>query len=422
MNYNQFFNHLSELISYRSIEGQKCADAPFGNEVKGVLEKFLSIASSFGFPTINYDNYGGEIYFGEGEEIGIIGHLDVVPTGIGWKSDPFSLVEEDGKLIGRGVLDDKGPSLLCLYALKALVDEGVEFKRKIRFFVGCNEGTGWKDVDYIKSKTNFPKYGFSPDGNFPVSYAEKGIFYVKIKLPKFKHFTALSGGTVINAVCDYASIKADQEVIDKKLLESLELSLKDGNTIESFGIGAHGSKPSQGKNALKPIFKYLQAMGENVFNLAENLFEDKIGISTFKNEQGVLTISPDLIVNNGDTQELWCDLRVPAPMNIEEIKPTLDKLNLAYTVTEKHPPFMVDKKGFLVNSLLNAYNEVNGTNKQPVALGGSTFARAFEQGCSFGLSDEKGTGGCHVSNEFVTKEHFIKSFEVYKKAIYNLVK
>ena len=422
MNYNLFFNHLSELISYKSIEGRKSTDAPFGCEVKGVLQKFLNIASSFGFSTINYDNYGGEVYFGKGEEIGIIGHLDVVPTGIGWKSDPFSLVEEDGKVIGRGVLDDKGPSLLCLYALKALVDEGVVFKRKIRFFIGCNEETGWQDVDYIKSKTNFPKYGFSPDGDFPVSYAEKGIFYVKIKLPKFKRFYELSGGTVINAVCDYASIKATETAIDENLLKSLGLSLKNGNTIESFGVGAHGSSPSQGKNALKPIFKYLQIMGENVFNLGENLFEDKIGLSAFKNEQGVLTISPDLIVNTEDGQELWCDLRVPAPMNIEEIKPTLDKLNLPYTVTEKHPPFMVDKKGFLVDSLLKAYNEVNGTDLQPIALGGSTFARAFEQGCSFGLSDKNGTGGCHMSNEFVTKEHFIKSFEVYKKAIYNLVK
>ena len=131
MNFNKFFSHLKTLISFESVLDKPTKDAPFGIENKRVLEYFLSLANEFGFKTINYDNYGGEIIIGEGEELGIMGHLDVVPVGDGWKTPPFTLTEIDGKLYGRGVEDDKGPTLLCLYAIKELVDEGVKFNKKI---------------------------------------------------------------------------------------------------------------------------------------------------------------------------------------------------------------------------------------------------------------------------------------------------
>ena len=103
--------------------------------------------------------------------------------GIGWNTDPFVLTKIDGVYYGRGVQDDKAPILACLYALKELKESGIAPKRKFRLIVGCNEESGWQDVEYIKKKTSLPEFGFSPDGNFPLSYAEKGILLVKIALP-----------------------------------------------------------------------------------------------------------------------------------------------------------------------------------------------------------------------------------------------
>lgn len=420
MDYNSFFNDLSNLIKFNSVESAPVGDAPYGEEVKASLLCFLEIAERMGFKTINYDNYGGELSYGEGEEIGIIGHLDIVPVGIGWDTDPFTLVEKDGKLYGRGVEDDKGPSLLCLYALKELIDEGVKFNRKIRLIIGCNEETRGTDVKYMKTKTTFPKYGFSPDGNFPLTYSEKGVYVLKLKLPKLKRFSELKGGTVINAVCDYASVKANADAIDVDLINKLGLKL-NGDIIESFGIGAHGSTPEEGKNAFYPLFKYMEEMGED-FAFADKLFLDQIGVSNFENEQGKLTVSPDLIVNGEDGLELWCDCRVPAPLNILEIAPIFDKIGVENSYFEKHTPFMVDKHGFLVQSLIKAYNEVTGENASPIPMGGSTYARAFEQGCAFGPAKKGGTGGAHQSNEHMTKEHLFKTYEIYKKAILNLIK
>lgn len=422
MNYSDFFNDLKNLISFKSVEGVPTKDAPFGEEVKDALVYFLDLAKKQGFETINYDNYAGEIIVGEGEELGIAGHLDVVPVGQDWKTNPFELTEIGDTLYGRGVEDDKGPTLLCYYAIKDLIEEGVKFNKKIRFFVCTNEETGWKDIEYLKTKTTFPKYGFSPDGDFPPSYAEKGIYIIKIKLPKLKGFSQFVGGTVINAVCDYATAKAEKELIDKDLLSSLGLNLKSNNVIESFGVGAHGSRPSLGKNALKPMFAYMQKKGENLNNLVQNLFDDEIGLSSFANEQGTTTISPNLIVSAENGLELWCDCRLPAPLTIDDIIPTLNKIGLEYAITEKHPPFLVDKKGFLVTALNDAFNRIAKTNLQPQALGGSTFARVFEQGCAFGVGMPNVMDSCHQSNESLTKKHLLDAYKIYKEAIYTLVK
>lgn len=421
MNYQEFFSDLKTLISFKSVQGKAEENAPFGIENKKALDFFLSVANRFGFTTINYDYYGGEVVYGEGEEIGIVGHLDVVPVGFGWNTDPFTLTEVDGWLYGRGIEDDKAPNLMCLYALKELKDEGVKFNRKIRLLIGCNEETGWEDIKYMKTKTTFPKYGFSPDSNFPLSYAEKGIYHLKVTLPTFKRFKNLKGGSAINAVCDYASVEVLDGAVNRELLTKYGLKL-NGNLIESFGLSAHGSAPHKGKNALYPIFKYLEDMGEDLYNLADLLFKDGIGLSKFENEQGLTTISPNIIENIDGKTLLSCDVRLPAPFEIKDIMENFALIKQDYQVIERHEPFMADKDGFLVNALLSAYNEVMQTNEKPKYQSGSTFARCFEVGCGFGFGDEKGSKGCHEANEGVSITHLKKSYEVYKKAIYNLVK
>ncbi len=202
-NFNEYITDLKTLISFKSVLSTPKADAPFGAGIKECLSFFLDLATKMGFETINYDNYAGEIAFGKGEEIGIIGHLDVVPIGIGWTTDPFTLIEKDGVYYGRGLSDDKTPLLSCLYALKELKDSGFSVNRKFRLIVGCDEESGWRDIEYLQTKTTLPKFGFSPDGNFPLTYAEKGIVEVSFSFPKLKNFTDVKGGTVDKTVSDY---------------------------------------------------------------------------------------------------------------------------------------------------------------------------------------------------------------------------
>lgn len=50
-------------------------------------------------------------------------HLDTVPAGHGWSSDPFTLTEREGRLYGRGACDAKGPLVAMVEALRLLAGQ-----------------------------------------------------------------------------------------------------------------------------------------------------------------------------------------------------------------------------------------------------------------------------------------------------------
>ncbi len=420
-NFNKFISHLSELIGFESILDAPKPNAPFGTNIKKCLDWFLNLAKDFGFETIDYDGYAGEIVYGEGEEVGIIGHLDVVPIGIGWNSDPFTLTCHGGVYYGRGVCDDKTPLLSCLYALKELKDSGVSVNKKIRLIVGCDEENGWRDIDYLKTKTTLPEYGFSPDGDFPLSYAEKGIVEVAFSLPKLKNFVDIKGGTALNAVCDYVSvrplIKPNQNDLDK-----FNLSINEQGYIFSKGKSAHGSNPHLGINAILKLFEYLLYMGEDVKGTLDNLFYDKKGVSKLQNEQGIVTLSPDLISEDNDKITITCDCRIPAPFELKDITPIFDSFNIPYNTKVRHEPMIAEKNGGFVQTLLSAYNQITGENAQPISMGGSTFARAFKKGSAFGPKLKGHIDNIHDANENVSTEQILTAYKIYKKAIFDLVK
>ncbi len=158
---------------------------PFGKGVDESLRKTLEIAESLGFKTVYKDGYYGYAEIGEGEElIGILGHIDVVPVGdeSKWKFPPFSATEEDGYIYGRGTQDDKGPTIAAMYAVKALLDAGVKFEKRVRFIIGGDEENLWRCIaKYTENGEEIPSMGFTPDSSFPVTNAEKSLvqFYLR---------------------------------------------------------------------------------------------------------------------------------------------------------------------------------------------------------------------------------------------------
>lgn len=416
-----FIKSLEKLISYKSVKSEAVCGKPFGEGVFQAYDYFMSLARDMGFETFNYDNYIGEVIYGEGEELGIIGHLDVVPAGEGWKTDPFTLVLDNGIYYGRGVQDDKAPLLICLFVLKELKDKKIPCNKKIRLIVGCNEESGWEDVAYFRKKSKFPEYGFSPDGNFPVSYAEKGMSVIKFYLPAFKNFTDVKGGTVVNAVCGYASAKV-KNAVDLTLIKKHGLTVKDGNVIESVGKSCHGSRPELGKNAIKPLLEYFCDAGEDIENVIECLFNDKGGLKNIINEQGDVTFSPDLIEEKDGKVIITCDCRIPAPLSLNDLLPIFDSFGIEYVAEEKHDAVMVDKNGKLVKTLIDAYTSVTGKEGEPISQCGSTFARAFEKGVAFGPEFDDEPSSIHEANERISEKNLFKLYEIYKKAVFGLVK
>ena len=182
------FDGLRRMVAIPSIRGKEEPDAPFGRGPKQALEEVLKIATELGFHTKNIDDKIGYAEYGknraDGAYYGIFGHVDVMPLGEGWNSPPLSLTLREGKLFGRGTLDNKGPILSNLYALYVLKENGVTFDRPVRIVFGTNEETGFGCVKHYLTKEIPPTFGWTPDCKWPVVYGERGRLKVRVSVPE----------------------------------------------------------------------------------------------------------------------------------------------------------------------------------------------------------------------------------------------
>ncbi len=407
--------NISAIIKFDSSQAPAQDGAPFGEGVKKSLDYFLSLAEYLGFETKNYDGYAGEVTFGKGKDFAVLAHLDVVPAGNGWTHDPFGgeIDYESRRVGGGGARDKKGPAVIALFALKELKDRGFKPKRTIKLIVGCNEETGWKCIDYYKTHAKMPEEGISPDADFPVIYAEKGILQLKLKFNADGDYSSLKGGERANMVCDYCEISAEKNEVK---LEELNLAYDNGKII-SRGKSAHGSTPEKGMNAIPNILKYL-----GLDDISEKLFVSRFGLTELKDETGALTFSPNVIEGGKDNITVTCDIRYPATMTKEKVLTAISASGVNYEVTHEQAPLYNDKNCFLIKTLCGVYNEVTGKEIKPVAIGGGTYARALKCGAAFGPEEEGEENTIHQANEYITFEKIEKCFKIYTLALERLTK
>lgn len=417
----QTVKSISESIRFDSSLTHATSATPFGKGAADCLAHFLALARSFGFETHNYDNYCGEVIFGDGPEFAILAHLDVVPAGNGWTKDPFGGEVADGKIWGRGAIDDKGPVMCVLYALKALKDEGFSPKRKIKFIVGCNEENGWACIEHYNEVATMPEEGFSPDGNFPVIYAEKGILHVRLHFPMDEKspFFFLEGGSGANMVCDECSATPRTLTLTRARELGLEICNKK---IIAHGKSAHGSTPELGQNAILPILEFFAGKSERVRYIIDCLFHDFHHITELEDETGRLTLSPNMIKYRKGEVQVICDIRYPATIPYAEVIERINRIGVKYETIRHQAPLMQDKNGALVQTLLNAYEQVTGRHEAPLAIGGGTYARALKNGVAFGPEMEGDEPVMHQADEYITIDRVKLLLDVYKAAIEALTK
>ena len=144
---DEMIENLQKTISYPSVSEPNSGEFPFGKNVHNCLLFVLNLAKNLGFRTCNEDHHVGWCEYGEGDEmIAVLGHLDVVPAGEGWSVPPFEGCVKDGKIYGRGAMDDKGPTIAALYSLLAIKESAVKINRRIRLFAII-----WNKVEKFRS-------------------------------------------------------------------------------------------------------------------------------------------------------------------------------------------------------------------------------------------------------------------------------
>ncbi|MBO5851283.1 MAG: Sapep family Mn(2+)-dependent dipeptidase, partial [Clostridia bacterium] len=337
-----------------------------------------------------------------------------------WIYPPYSATEVDGKIYGRGIVDDKAPAVLCLYALKELKDNGFIPSKKIKLILGCDEESGWECIEHYNKVAVMPNVGFSPDGDFPVIYAEKGIFHIEFSFEYNSRIKKLSGGERVNMVCDYATASID--LLSNSEIETLtKLGLKvEENTISAYGKSAHGSTPDKGDNAMKKLFYGLEKLDLIESKVYNSLFDVSSVFNEVKDETGNLTYSPDVCFISDNQIKVQVDIRYPATYSLNQISNLVSSLG-NYQILHEQPPIISQKDGELVQTLLSIYNEEFEVLESPIAIGGGTYARALKQGVAFGPSFMS-ESVCHEPNEYMSITNMQKCYNVYLKAIKSLSK
>ncbi|KAK5641500.1 hypothetical protein RI129_010047 [Pyrocoelia pectoralis] len=163
----------------------------------------------------------------------IYGHLDVqqATIGDGWDTDPFELVERNGKVYGRGSADDKGPVLSCLHAVEAFQKINADLPVNVKFIFEAMEESGsiglgeliarekdrfFQNVDYICVCD-----GSSLGKDVPcIVYGLRGFcfFYLTVECASQDLHSGIHGGAVCEAMTDLVYLLDSLVDKDGKLL------------------------------------------------------------------------------------------------------------------------------------------------------------------------------------------------------------
>ena len=172
---------LKNFIKIESVKSASQPNMPYGKGVFDALMYIQSASEKMDLDCVNLFGHMAYVDYGYGEEmVGILTHIDVVPKGDGWTLPAFDGVEKDGKIYGRGAIDNKGPAIAALYAIRALSDNCIQLDKKVRLMFGTDEESGWGDIKFYKEHEPLPDIAFSPDGDYPVINAEKGLLHIEL--------------------------------------------------------------------------------------------------------------------------------------------------------------------------------------------------------------------------------------------------
>ena len=438
--HDDLLQNLNKFVAINSVYDDKTANKenPFGKGVTNALNFIANLAKDDGFEVTNYNNMVVEITCGEGKNVTILAHADVVPEGTGWDQNPFSVVDHDEYLTGRGVADDKGPLLAAYYAMKAVRDNHLLGDYQIRFIVGGNEESGSRGVEYYfqKLKKPQPDFGFSPDSEFPLIFAEKGIFNFEVKKKlNIKYIDYIKGGVAANSVIERCEVGMDYDndfityLGDHKYNVSIEQDNKK-MTVVFHGKAAHGSTPEEGVNAgmaaIKALAKYLTNKDLlQLYAAYSNL--QGYGLEAFGNseEMGHNTLNVGLISLKDKEFSMTVNFRYVDKCDVEQIKNNIKLHSKPFNVTFEGESKLLHypKESVLVQTLLNAYRQETGDMKsEPKAIGGGTYAKEADNVLAFGAEFPGWDSKMHGVGEQVKKADLFKSVSIYAKAIVDLGK
>ncbi len=427
-----------KLIQIKSVKAQSKPGMPFGQGIHDALEAFLNLADSLGFKTKSYEGYAGIVTMGSGQQtLGILSHLDVVPEGTGWTHAPFGGELIGDRIYGRGSLDDKGPSVAALFAMKAIKESGLKLRKKVEMMVGTDEESGHEGIHYLFKHHKKPDIGLSPDGDYPVIFAEKGILHIDC-FQKWDNDSQIivCGGLRPNMVPEACECKMAEEPL-RALMDVLNskgyaYQRHEGGGLTVEGHSAHGSMPEKGVNACQRMLDALSAalpdesaQARFIRCLQEAFLLETdgtaLGLNLSDAVSGHLSLNVGMLNIDAHQGRVVLDIRYPVSLEKDEIIRRIDSYFKLHGIQCEermhHAPLYVPKDSQLIQTLLDVYYRNTGRQDQPIAIGGGTYARVLKNAVAFGAAFPEREAVMHQKDEYILVEDLIMNAKIYADAI-----
>jgi len=440
-----------EIVSVDSVKTEAKEGKPFGDGPAAALAKAEMVAKRLGFKTTNLDNYVVYTHSGEGKErIGVLGHVDIVPLGEGWSKNPLG-GDRDAKFIyGRGVSDNKGPSVMSLYALKIIQELGIPLTKEVRIVLGANEESGMLCVKHYREIEGGFDYAFAPDAAFPVTFGEKGSYRAnfsgsKVGKGNVKLISA-KGGNAPNVVCPACDVvlHAGQETgsIKEQFMAYLAAHQLHGNAQEEAselhlrleGVAAHASRPELGINSISHMMAFLGTVLEDVpfvngYNTCVGMAYngENCGVDV-SDQYGRLTFNIGMISTEDNTITSTIDIRYPVTIqdfapHAESILNCFSACGLEIKGARTGKPLFVAPDSPLVKILSEVYVDITGdTVNKPATMGGGTYAKNFDNCVAFGAEFVGDENSIHNVDERIEIAKMLKATEIIVHALVRLLK
>ncbi|MCI1965197.1 MAG: Sapep family Mn(2+)-dependent dipeptidase [Oscillospiraceae bacterium] len=439
---------MAELVAVPSVRGNAQKGKPFGQEPARALGMMLSRAESMGLAVKNVGNYAGHAEYGCGDEMAaVVAHVDVVPAGDGWSSDPFTLTQKGNLYFGRGTADDKGAAVVALYCLKALKDAGIKGNRRLRVIFGAGEETGMEDLEHYFQNEEMPAMGFTPDSDYGICNREKGILRLDL-LSRGKISGAVQkfqAGAVYNAVPDRAEavLSCSAGTVDalKKASASVEgsftfTSVEAGIQIDAKGRASHAMQPQEGLNAaaallclLSKVLSEKELGGFLTFlnrSIGFHYDGSGIGVQQSDEESGPLTLNLGILRVEDGAARAGIDIRYPVTADgaqiFGKIKRRAEEAGFSAERGEDIPPLYLPGDSRLISILQGAYADIVGKPAELYATGGGTYARAMKgHAVAFGpFFPDEPDRRLHNTDEHIDMDRFMVHAQICLEAMYRI--
>ena len=432
---------LKKWVRVPSVKSEGADGAPFGKEIRRMLDMAMVDAETMGFMTEAYDGYACDILLGNTQEqIAVLGHLDVVPAGEGWNYPPFGAEQVGNRIYGRGTGDDKGPVLAALFAMRAIRDAGVPMKKGIRMVLGCDEESGWEDMEHYCEVTDMPEIGFSPDASFPVINTEKAIVQMILHGkhteggPKILKLQTGERFNVIPGVCK-ALLDGDEAFAETVRTAAERIggdfdvrTAQEGVWVTATGIPGHSAYPEGCRNAIGMMLRLLCELGvtgglAELGNKVGTEYDGaSLGCKAGDSVSGSLTCNMGILRLEDNNITATLDFRCPLCVDPDELIRKVGEALPGFTteITEKKEIHYVPEDSELVSSLLDAYREETGREVSGMYTGGGTYAKIMKQGVAFGAGFPEDEDLAHQANEYIDIDKLILTAKIYANALIRL--